>query len=699
MIAKVTTPPANTAPKNAEKASGASESSEAPKKGLFGSILESVREAVEGGSQQAGGQTADGKNAKDTEDSGKAAAAPKGDASNAAGDAKNTPDGSLTAALTPATGKAVEVEGDKAPAVADAVTQDTDNTSGDTTSGEEGKVNGKVVNGKKTDAKAAVSLGGVELPIEPNASQGVQSEAKAVATETDGKEEKQADVSPQPVDAEKGEAAEKKVKVVKEAKNLKTPSVDQSEGKDNPDVKPKPVEKETAAKPSATPLNQGHRAAGTEKARPTVVAKEVVPATATTTKADGAHDASIPAGTGKATGAEATEIKGQDNPSSVSKTVNDVEPPVKEQPAEQEVDTTTGKEKAPDQHLAEQAETGPKATTGGQNIRRPATNVRSRFRPATTTSQQERTERPAESNAGAKPPAAQASESQPADGGVKIAERVLSEQGGMPVSAVKSHLKGTKADRIREQKYGKYVSSFGKRAPEVSDSSNTDKASPGASAPAASRPQADVPGVFTLKANGSETDFKGADEIKNWKDQSGDVLQFKQDKGSDGAPHIMRMAQAPITNLSVRRNVLPGLTRVALKASAGSGKAAGQGWQKHSIELENGKNINVSARKVDGVIQLKLSTLHNDLGKLLQQHQQEIRQHLERECDLKVDLQFDGHEGQDQTSGFFGDSSSSRQGQQGFGRGRGDQTSSKTVEQVIPKSVRNFGYNKMEWIA
>jgi hypothetical protein len=100
---------------------------------------------------------------------------------------------------------------------------------------------------------------------------------------------------------------------------------------------------------------------------------------------------------------------------------------------------------------------------------------------------------------------------------------------------------------------------------------------------------------------------------------------------------------------------------------------------------------------VDGVIQVKIASSSIELNKLMQQYGQEIKDHLEQECDLDIDLQFDG--GQEETNTGFSDSSSSqkRGGNNHFSGNGSEKILNKKAEENLQQTVRKFGYNQMEW--
>ncbi|MAO63682.1 MAG: hypothetical protein CL666_01650 [Balneola sp.] len=160
--------------------------------------------------------------------------------------------------------------------------------------------------------------------------------------------------------------------------------------------------------------------------------------------------------------------------------------------------------------------------------------------------------------------------------------------------------------------------------------------------------------------------------------------------------NMSRLSDVPIANVTLRRSILPGLTTSVQRAAAG-GKENTQVWQRHSFEMEDGNRIELSTRNVDGVLQVKIASASPELSKLMQQYGQEISDHLEKECEIQVDLQFD--EGNDM-SGFFGGTDSQGKGRSGnqFSSGSGAKAEQKSQEH-LQHAVRNFGYNRMEWTA
>ncbi|HKI45651.1 MAG TPA: hypothetical protein VKA08_10005 [Balneolales bacterium] len=124
-----------------------------------------------------------------------------------------------------------------------------------------------------------------------------------------------------------------------------------------------------------------------------------------------------------------------------------------------------------------------------------------------------------------------------------------------------------------------------------------------------------------------------------------------------------------------------------------------QTWQKHRLVMDNGQTLNVSERTSDGILHLQLSGGNQDLNKLLQQHMQEIQNHLQEKMHVQVDLQF-----QNQSNG-----QPAQQFQQQSGNGgayhRPTNISSNDFDERTaepkerPLSNRRLGYNNTEWTA
>jgi len=205
------------------------------------------------------------------------------------------------------------------------------------------------------------------------------------------------------------------------------------------------------------------------------------------------------------------------------------------------------------------------------------------------------------------------------------------------------------------------------------------------------------PGWMKFQANNEQSLGLTAEQQAFFNDQVINATELsengtvEQDKMSTA-----RLSELPINNVMLKRSVLPGLSNVLQKATA-SGKEMPQSWQKHSFDLDDGNKIELTTRNVDGIIQVKIASTSIELSKLMQQYGEEIKDHLQNECELTIDLQFEDQQGEASTD-LFGDSSPGQKGRQGFPMGQGSNRNlNKQSEEHLQQTVRKFGYNQMEW--
>jgi len=174
------------------------------------------------------------------------------------------------------------------------------------------------------------------------------------------------------------------------------------------------------------------------------------------------------------------------------------------------------------------------------------------------------------------------------------------------------------------------------------------------------------------------------------------TLMKDVDIADQKSTNYINLSSITISNISVKRNVLPGLTQAVL--NSGTSKSSPESWNKHSFVLEDGSKIQLAARKMEGVIQLKIGSATPELNRLLQQHQSEIIEHLKKETELEVDLQFDDPK---EESGFesFDDRNfaTNSAATQGINRDKTGAVGAR--EYPKGRSIRTFGYNNMEWTA
>lgn len=184
-----------------------------------------------------------------------------------------------------------------------------------------------------------------------------------------------------------------------------------------------------------------------------------------------------------------------------------------------------------------------------------------------------------------------------------------------------------------------------------------------------------------------------------WKEHTTESTESQELNRSElSAAALSKLGDSTLSNHFLRRVLLPGLTQTVQTASGQSDRA--ENWQRHNFILEDGSKVQLSARKVDGVLQIKLGASLGELSKLLQVHQDEIREHLEKECNIQIDLQFDDgsdHHEESSLENFFGDSTEKSSVSGGIDTGSNANRGVK--KQLHNVAARNFGYNSKEWTA
>jgi len=172
----------------------------------------------------------------------------------------------------------------------------------------------------------------------------------------------------------------------------------------------------------------------------------------------------------------------------------------------------------------------------------------------------------------------------------------------------------------------------------------------------------------------------------------------KMSKGMDSSG--FKLNQMPVANAFLRQRIIPGLTKSIKNAarSTRNGNNTGK-WEKHNFVLEDGKNINLSVRENKGILQVKMGSLNVDLRKLLQQNMHQIKQHMKQEFGTNIDLQFSNNGEQQQSSGPFKGSSQHRNSGNQSNQFSDGKVATQTTGRGSVNSVRNFGYNQMEWQA
>ena len=268
---------------------------------------------------------------------------------------------------------------------------------------------------------------------------------------------------------------------------------------------------------------------------------------------------------------------------------------------------------------------------------------------------------------------------------------------------VAAEIRSMRANQIRETKYSKYIASFAGRQ-DISSSGSSLSSGDDSSATTSKAGKAGTMMPVSKLVPGSasvSTEIFDKNGAALWKEQITEYFESKDKSSAENqaAAAFARLGDVAVTNISVRKSFAQGISKAIINSVA-QGNKGSEGWQKHNFLLEDGKNIQVSARETDGVLQLKLSSSATELNKLLMDHEKEIRELLENELELKINLQMEGG-GDGNAADFFGGSTGQRSNDKGGNNPLGlenlRRTEEKEVEKVVPRAVRKFGYNQNEW--
>jgi len=182
--------------------------------------------------------------------------------------------------------------------------------------------------------------------------------------------------------------------------------------------------------------------------------------------------------------------------------------------------------------------------------------------------------------------------------------------------------------------------------------------------------------------------------IQNKESKSIEAVETNRARSQES--QAMRNDAPLIFQASERRSFSVRLARV-VKQELQHAKSDQNGWQKHQFMFDDGTKIQLALRKADGVVQLQLGSANSEMNRLIQQHANEIRQYLEEQMDLDVNLQFTESEN---NSGHFSSESNKRNSDSGLhplnSGARGVEDTKSTLG---TRGARYFGFNNNEWTA
>lgn len=153
-----------------------------------------------------------------------------------------------------------------------------------------------------------------------------------------------------------------------------------------------------------------------------------------------------------------------------------------------------------------------------------------------------------------------------------------------------------------------------------------------------------------------------------------------------------------LTKSSGRKEFSTQMVKQLQKQADQSSLGTAKNWSQHRFVFETGDSVNVAVRHAEGVMQLQLGAGNSELNKILVQHINEIRQHLQEQMNIDIDLQL--QQFGDQHADFNENNQNSGNGKQEPNNGTG--VSMQHVEAEVGGSktrTRYLGFNQNEWTA
>lgn len=153
-----------------------------------------------------------------------------------------------------------------------------------------------------------------------------------------------------------------------------------------------------------------------------------------------------------------------------------------------------------------------------------------------------------------------------------------------------------------------------------------------------------------------------------------------------------------LTKSSGRREFSTQMIKQLQKQADQSGLGTAKNWSQHRFLLESGESVNLAVRQSEGVMQLQLGAGNSELNKILIQHINEIRQHLQDQMNIDIDLQL--QQFGDQQADFADNGQNSGNGKQESNNGTGILRQHAETEIGDSKTrTRYLGFNQNEWTA
>ncbi len=161
----------------------------------------------------------------------------------------------------------------------------------------------------------------------------------------------------------------------------------------------------------------------------------------------------------------------------------------------------------------------------------------------------------------------------------------------------------------------------------------------------------------------------------------------------------LRLGELPLANAQARLSLVSSFAKAMQQEIASSSTRQNEGWQKHSFKLDDGNNIDMTTKNVDGILHIKLAASNPELNRLLMHMEQEIKDHLKEELNLELELQFANEDEQSFSDALSDNSGERRNSLNQLKSDLIDDENSKEAVKSLQPSIRDFGYNQMEWTA
>lgn len=160
-----------------------------------------------------------------------------------------------------------------------------------------------------------------------------------------------------------------------------------------------------------------------------------------------------------------------------------------------------------------------------------------------------------------------------------------------------------------------------------------------------------------------------------------------------------RLGELSTANTQIRRVLVSSFTNLLQQEKTSTSTQQSGIWQKHSFKFNDGSNIDMSTKNVDGILHVKLAASSQELNRLLINMEQEIKDHLKKELNLELELDFANKDGQSFSDSMQKHTAKNEKINRQNRSNVSNNGSTKELAKNVLPSIRDFGYNQTEWIA